>query len=75
MDGKNKNISLGTGFVMGGTSLDYAFGLVNDTNSLHRVSFSFRFGTPKTAPLDDERNRVIFDPQSKDFWKKTEQSK
>jgi hypothetical protein len=71
VDGNNKNISLGTGFMMGGTSLDYAFGLINENNSLHRVSFSFRFGG-SVKQSKESPTRVIFEQPTKEFWPATE---
>lgn len=41
---KTNEFSVGTGFVMGKASLDYAFGLANQLNASHRISFSTRFG-------------------------------
>lgn len=39
------NFSVGAGFLFGSSSLDYAFGLVNDLNPRHQISFSFQFGS------------------------------
>jgi hypothetical protein len=65
VDHNNKDVSLGTGFMLGSMNLDYAFGLVNETNSMHRVSFSFRFAGEKHPALMTEKERptaVEFDP-------------
>jgi LysM repeat protein len=39
-----QEFSVGTGFVFGNSSLDYSFGLVDQLNSQHRMSFSLKFG-------------------------------
>ncbi|OVE78188.1 hypothetical protein BVX98_01010 [bacterium F11] len=43
-------ISFGTGFRFGNASLDYAFGLVDQLDSRHRVSFGLRFGNIRVFP-------------------------
>lgn len=42
--GDSREFTLGTGFVMGATSLDYSFGLIQDFDSQHKVSMAMRFG-------------------------------
>lgn len=42
--------SVGTGFVMGSAFLNYAFGLVDELDSRHRVSLGMRFGGNVNAP-------------------------
>jgi hypothetical protein len=45
-------LTLGAGFVLDKVSLDYAFGLIRDLESTHRISLSFRFGAapPPVSP-------------------------
>ncbi len=43
--------SLGAGFMLGRSSLDYAFGLANELDSTHRVSLAMRFGGAPQAPV------------------------
>jgi hypothetical protein len=43
-----EEINFGTGFNFGALSMDYAFGLVNQVESKHRVSLGVRFGRSKT---------------------------
>jgi len=42
--------SIGAGFLLGRTSFDYAFGMVNELNSEHRVSLSTRWGNGAPRP-------------------------
>lgn len=67
--------SIGTGFLMGRSTLDYSFGLAEDFNSQHRVSFSMRFGSDiqqmpalvKLAPKAEREKRSIVElPVKKD---------
>ena len=39
-----EEFSVGTGFMLGRSSLDYSYGLVEELDSQHRVSLSMRFG-------------------------------
>lgn len=55
-----EGVSLGTGFVLGGLSVDYAFGLVDDLDARQRVSVVFRFDPPERQPaggiaIDEKR--------------------
>ncbi len=40
-----EKFSMGTGLTLGALAFDYAFGLVDELDSRHRVSFSLRFGS------------------------------
>jgi hypothetical protein len=44
-------LNMGVGFALGNISLDYAFGLIDDLNSIHEVSLSLRFGKRQEADL------------------------
>lgn len=46
-----EEFSFGTGFAIGPSRLDYAFGLVDQLDSRHRISYSFRFGSPSMPAL------------------------
>lgn len=52
-----EEFSIGTGFFIGRSSLDYSFGLVDELNSRHRLSFSTRFGSDRNV-----NEFVLFDP-------------
>lgn len=39
-----ENITVGTGFAVGPTQLDYSFGVVSELDSRHRISLSYHFG-------------------------------
>ena len=42
-----QKITVGAGFSIGSTSVDYAFGMVDDLDSTHRVSLGIKFGKGK----------------------------
>lgn len=46
--GETSEFSMGAGFTLGRSSLDYAFGLVNQLESQHKVSLAMKFGGNKT---------------------------
>lgn len=46
-----ENFSFGSGFILGPSSLDYSFGLVDKLDPRHRVSLSFQFGGTSPAVL------------------------
>lgn len=47
-----EEFTVGTGFFWNSTSLDYAFGFVEELNSTHRVSLTNRFGSmPASTPI------------------------
>ncbi len=70
MGSRSRDLSLGTGFMMGKTNLDYSFGLIDNTNTLHRVSFSLRFSSQQ-QPLKEQPTHVIFDSKGQS-WPETE---
>ncbi|MCB4756112.1 MAG: PorV/PorQ family protein [Elusimicrobia bacterium] len=45
-------ITMGTGFLIGPTSIDYAFGMVENFDTQHKVGMSLRFGGPASQKLD-----------------------
>jgi hypothetical protein len=51
----NENeFTMGTGFLLGGSSIDYSIGIAKDVDTTHRISYSFRFGSvpgAAAAPL------------------------
>jgi len=51
-----EEFSVGTGFMLGGASFDYAFGMVEEFDSRHRVSLSMQFGrvVPRWDYVPDE---------------------
>ncbi len=42
-------VTFGAGFMMSGMSIDYSYGLVQDLEDSHRVSFALRFGSSNPA--------------------------
>jgi LysM repeat protein len=44
-DGLGSEFTVGAGFLMGGSAVDYSFGMVDQLNAEHRISFSMKFGT------------------------------
>jgi len=61
---ETESFSVGSGFLLGQTSLDYAFGMGNDLETQHRVSLSTRFRGAGTKPqpnqFDFEINEETF---------------
>ncbi len=53
-----QNFSLGTGFLINNLSLDYAFGLVQNLDSTHKMSISLRFG-------NKDNNKMVAIPVQK----------
>lgn len=51
--------SLGTGVMMGKSSLDYSFGLANQLNPTHHISLSFRFGDAGTSPMLVKKKKEV----------------
>jgi LysM repeat protein len=47
-NGSKNEFSVGAGFMMGRSSLDYAFGMANQLDSTHRVSLNMKFGGAAT---------------------------
>lgn len=61
-ESETNHFSVGTGFVLGRASLDYAFGMVQDLNNQHRVSLAMRFGgssVPHVRPVPVPRERPV----------------
>lgn len=48
--GANHSFSVGAGFLLGMSNIDYAFGLVDDIEGQHRISVSMRFGDGRATP-------------------------
>ena len=49
---QQNEITAGTGFFLGGSSIDYSIGVAKDVDTTHRISYSFRFGSsPDLAPV------------------------
>jgi len=44
-------ITAGTGFFLGGSSIDYSVGVAKDIDTAHRISYSFRFGSAVNAAV------------------------
>lgn len=43
-NGLGNELTVGAGFLMGGSAIDYSFGMVDQLESQHRVSLGMRFG-------------------------------
>jgi LysM repeat protein len=43
-DGLGSNFTLGAGFLMGSSAVDYSFGMVDQLSAEHRISLSMKFG-------------------------------
>ena len=48
-DGLQNELTVGAGFLMGSSAVDYSFGMVDQLSSQHRVSASMRFGNASFA--------------------------
>lgn len=51
MGSDENKFSVGTGFILGPSSLDYSFGMANKLDPSHKVSLSFKFGETMSQPL------------------------
>lgn len=66
-----EGFSAGAGFMLGQFSLDYAFGLVDELDSRHRVSLGLRFGSKAESEsfsqkkLNKEENQLVSQPKQK----------
>ena len=63
--GDSDEFSLGTGFMFGRASLDYAYGLVQDLDSQHRVSLAMRFGSGRETPVSFVKKQEIKKKENK----------
>lgn len=56
-----EEFSFGTGIFLGASSFDYAFGLVDNLDSRHRISFAFRFGAnaPARKTLEPQQRATV----------------
>jgi len=63
-----QELTMGAGFTLGRSSLDYAFGLINQLDAQHKVSLSMKFGGPSTPafiarkPVSENSSRVASQP-------------
>ncbi len=63
--GDANEFSVGTGFLLGRTSFDYSFGMMQDFDSQQRVSLSMRFGGVSSQPAeftkkkDDKKEKEV----------------
>ncbi len=48
---QDNEITMGTGFFLGGSSIDYSIGVAKDADTTHRISYSFRFGSASAASV------------------------
>lgn len=53
-----EGFSVGTGFVLGNSSLDYSFAMVDELDARHRISLSMRFGIFSSEP-QFSKNEVL----------------
>ncbi len=56
--GDIREFTMGAGFMMGGASLDYAFGLMNQLDAQHKISLATHFGGPSHQNLNVVRAPV-----------------